>query len=191
MLPYSPRYSDRSSLPGWPAMSGKRAGKPRYRLGVSQGGCGTGSVLRLGREWNRRLHEGPPSWLSEVATAAWTGWRRCSGSSRSLATPSFERIAVPRRRVRAGHPETEPPGHHEDEPGGQSVPFRGFRGLQVVRNPQGIFRNRRVSVPFRGFRGLQVATLGGTRSGHGGYSQVSVPFRGFRGLQAADVRARV
>ena len=32
--------------------------------------------------------------------------------------------------MRAGHPETEPPGHHEDEPGGESVPFRGFRGLQ-------------------------------------------------------------
>ena len=101
MLPYFPRYSDRSSLPGWPAMSGKRAGKPRYRLGVSQGGCGTGSVLRLGREWNRRFHEGPPSWLSEVATAARTRWRRFE-SSRWLATPGFDRIAKPRRRVRAG-----------------------------------------------------------------------------------------
>ena len=37
-----------------------------------------------------------------------------------------------------------------------------------------------VSVPFRGFRGLQVATYSGTASPA---RVVSVPFRGFRGLQ--------
>ena len=36
-------------------MSGKRAGKPRYRLGVSQGGCGTGSVIRPGSGMEQSL----------------------------------------------------------------------------------------------------------------------------------------
>jgi len=33
--------------------------------------------------------------------------------------------------------ETKPPDHHADEPGGQSVPFRGFRGLQESANGTG------------------------------------------------------
>ena len=42
-----------------------------------------------------------PSWLSEVATAAWTGWRRRQGRQ-WLATPGFLRISIIRRRVCAG-----------------------------------------------------------------------------------------
>ena len=85
-----------------------------------------------------------------------------------------------------------------------SVPFRGFRGLQVWdEDPKG---NRiiDVSVPFRGFRGLQAlrtllpsrpsrgfqspsGVLGVCRHccliGQGRAKVVSVPFRGFRGLQ--------
>lgn len=145
MLPYSPRYSDRSCLPGWPAMSGKRAGKPRYRLGVSQGGCGTGSVLRLGREWNRRFHEGPPSWLSEVATAACARWRRCQ-SSRWLATPCFGRIAVPRRRACVGVQGTD--GHRP--PDFRGTPRRGGAGSNIYGMTPVPHRNRRVCV--RDFR---------------------------------------
>ena len=54
------------------------------------------------------IHGVPPSWLSDVATAAWTGWRRCQ-SSRWLAILCFRRIAITRRGVRAGRQGTD--GH--------------------------------------------------------------------------------
>ena len=86
-----------------------------------------------------------------------------------------------------------------------SVPFRGFRGLQVIQHLRVPSLRGRVSVPFRGFRGLQggvamppappqdwfqspSGVLGPCRRGHltalvVGSRAVSVPFRGFRGLQ--------
>ena len=94
-----------------------------------------------------------------------------------------------------------------------SVPFRGFRGLQVppsrlrpTRRPRpfqspsgvlGVSRNgcnqgnpprcHPVSVPFRGFRGLQaiIRLIWQRRT-----LRVSVPFRGFRGLQATRLGAQ-
>ena len=41
-----------------------------------------------------------------------------------------------------------------------SVPFRGFRGLQVRGQVEYRDVESWVSVPFRGFRGLQAGTLG-------------------------------
>ena len=40
-----------------------------------------------------------------------------------------------------------------------SVPFRGFRGLQVKSGYAGATTPQGVSVPFRGFRGLQACTM--------------------------------
>ena len=60
-----------------------------------------------------------------------------------------------------------------------SVPFRGFRGLQVPGMLSGPTATSVVSVPFRGFRGLQAVGPDGPVRPVG----VSVPFRGFRGLQ--------
>ena len=61
-----------------------------------------------------------------------------------------------------------------------SVPFRGFRGLQVVAKNLFMDQAAYVSVPFRGFRGLQAFNqlLAADEA-----DAVSVPFRGFRGLQ--------
>ena len=91
-----------------------------------------------------------------------------------------------------------------------SVPFRGFRGLQVeaatsiedlagvFQSPSGVLgvcrhlrvkegnaKKAQVSVPFRGFRGLQAYTGGKLVKGE---VVVSVPFRGFRGLQVVSRR---